>query len=77
MVTFSVDEEVAGFGVNDEVTPVGSPLRLSVTLPLKPPVAVIVTAYVVELPGVTERVDGVAEIENSGTATTLSVTFVV
>jgi hypothetical protein len=41
--TFSVDEEVAGFGVNEEVTPAGAPLRLSVTLPLNPFAGVMAT----------------------------------
>jgi hypothetical protein len=43
-VMFNVEEEVEGFGVNEEVTPVGAPLRLSVTLPLKPAAGVMVTA---------------------------------
>jgi hypothetical protein len=36
VVTESVDDPVAGFGLNVPVAPVGSPLTLKVTDPLKP-----------------------------------------
>jgi hypothetical protein len=42
VVTESVDEEVAGFGSNDAVTPLGSPLWLRLTEPVKPPLGVVV-----------------------------------
>ncbi len=41
-VRFSVEDEVAGLGLNDAVTPLGAPLRLKLTLPLNPPDGVIV-----------------------------------
>ena len=44
VVTVSVDVPVAGFGVNVPVAPVGSPVTLSVTAPLKPFAGVIVTS---------------------------------
>jgi hypothetical protein len=44
IVTFKVEEAVAGFGVNDAVTPAGAPLRLNATFPLNPFEGVIVTA---------------------------------
>src|SRR5437773_663088 len=40
-VRFSVEDDVAGFGLNDAVTPPGAPLRLNVTLPLNPPEDVV------------------------------------
>ncbi len=42
-VTERVDDPVAGFGVKLPVAPLGSPLTLSVTWPVKPPVGLIVT----------------------------------
>jgi len=48
VVTDSVDDvpirRSTGFGVNDADAPLGSPLRLRLTDPLKPPAGVIVTA---------------------------------
>ena len=41
--TDSVDDPVAGFGLKEPVAPVGSPLMLKVTDPLKPPPGVMVT----------------------------------
>jgi hypothetical protein len=43
VVTESVDTAVAGFGVKLPAAPVGSPVMLSVTWPLKPPVGLTVT----------------------------------
>ena len=43
VVTESVDEEVAGFGLKDAVAPTGSPLSLKLTELAKPPLGVIVT----------------------------------
>ena len=43
VVTVSVEEAVAGFGAKLPVAPVGKPLTLSVTGPVKPPLGVIVT----------------------------------
>ena len=42
VVTESVDEEVAGFGLKDAVAPPGSPLWLRLTEPVKPPLGVVV-----------------------------------
>jgi hypothetical protein len=41
---------VAGFGLNDAVTPVGKVPALSVTLPLNPPLGVMVIVLVAEPP---------------------------
>src|SRR5437870_8871447 len=43
-VTERVDDPVAGFGVKLPVAPLGSPLTLSVTWPVKPPVGLTVTS---------------------------------
>ena len=45
-VSVSVLVEVVGFGLNDAVTPVGNPVAVNVTLPLKPLAGVMVTALV-------------------------------
>ena len=68
-----------GFGLNVALAPEGRPLALKVTLPVKPPDGVTVAVYVVPLPGVTVREDGVAEMEKSGVTTgfTTSVMFAV
>jgi hypothetical protein len=42
-VTVSVEEEVAGSGENDPVTPAGSPVTLRLTAPVNPLLGVIVT----------------------------------
>ena len=42
VVTESVDEEIAGFGLKDAVAPSGSPLWLRLTEPAKPRLGVIV-----------------------------------
>jgi len=43
VVTERVDDAVAGFGVKLPVAPLGSPLTLRLTWPLKPLVGLIVT----------------------------------
>ena len=45
-VNVSVLVKVAGFGLNDAVTPLGSPVADNVTLPLKPFAGVMVIALV-------------------------------
>lgn len=42
VVTFRVEVAVAGFVVKEPMAPVGSPLKLSVTCPVKPRIGVIV-----------------------------------
>ena len=42
VVTASVDDPVAGFGVKLPVAPAGNPLTLNVTAPVKPFVGLIV-----------------------------------
>ena len=44
VVTERLDDAVAGFGVKLPLAPVGRPLTLKVTWPVKPPVGLIVTA---------------------------------
>jgi hypothetical protein len=39
----SMDVVVVGLGLKDPVVPAGSPLRLNVTAPVKPPLGVTVT----------------------------------
>jgi hypothetical protein len=43
VVTESIDEEVAGFGLKEAAAPPGSPLSLRLTGPLKPLLEVIVS----------------------------------
>ena len=45
-VSVKVLVEVVGFGLNDAVTPVGKPVAVNVTLPLKPFAGVMVIALV-------------------------------
>jgi len=45
-VSVRVLVEVVGFGLNDAVTPVGKPVAVNVTLPLKPFAGVMVIALV-------------------------------
>ncbi len=45
-VSVKVLVEVVGFGLNDAVTPVGKPVAVNVTLPLKPFAGVMVTVLV-------------------------------
>lgn len=55
---------VTDCGVNAAVTPAGSPLAVSPTAPVKPPVTIIVTVVVAVAPGAT--VTGVALRSNPG-----------
>src|SRR2546428_13618881 len=66
MLTVSVDEVVAGFGLNVPSAPISGPLALKVTGLLKPLRGAIVTLYVVltTVPP-TERVAGVALMEEA------------
>ena len=78
--TASVDAvPVAGFGLKLAVAPVGSPLALRLTLPVKPPVRVMLIVYVVLAPAEMDREVGEAESEKSAAgagAVTTSVTDV-
>ena len=60
---------VAGFGVNEPVALLGSPLTLKAIDPENPFKRAIVTAKVVPWPRLTDRVVGVAEREKSVTDT--------
>ena len=53
-------------GLNAAVTPAGRPLAPSETLPVKPPVRVIVTVLVPLAPWLTVRAVGLVESEKSG-----------
>jgi len=57
---------VAGFALKLAVTPVGNPPALIVTLPVKPPVRVIVIVLVPLAPRLMVRLAGEAESEKSG-----------
>jgi len=52
------------------VTPVGNPVTLQVTTPLKPKVGVYLAVYEVDLPAVIVRLDGETETEKSPLLTT-------
>src|SRR5215475_5943680 len=64
---------VAGFGLKLAVTPVGNPLALKVTPPVKPPVRVIVTVLVPLAPRFIAMLAGPAESVKSGVCTSLTV----
>ena len=66
----AVPEPATDEGLNVAVHPMGKPLTLRATAPLKPPVAVIVTVGVTHPPGETVTVLGITEIAKSGWATT-------
>ena len=53
-------------GLKLELAPVGNPLALKVTVPVKPLIGETVTVYVVLSPRLTVCEEGVAEIEKSG-----------
>jgi hypothetical protein len=57
---------VTDAGVNPAVTPAGSPLALNVTLPVNPPVRVMVIVLLALAPRFTVTADGLAECEKSG-----------
>jgi len=59
-----VDNDV---GLKEPVAPLGRPLTLRSTVPLKPVFIVTVALYVVGLPAKTVWDDGDADIEKSGT----------
>ena len=48
------------------VTPLGSPVAIMVTLPLKPPEARIISCTVIELPRACDRVVGLAAMVSPG-----------
>ena len=77
-VNVAVPDPVTVAGLNDPVALGGNPLTDRLTDPENPPVAPIVTVYVVAPPGATDRVLGVAETVKSGTTVpfTTSVTDV-
>lgn len=68
IVPVEVPEPVTEGGLKDAEAPVGNPLALRVTLPLKLFRAVMVALKVVLPPGLTVCVAGAAEIEKSGVA---------
>jgi hypothetical protein len=69
VVTVSVDVPDAAIdeGLKDAVAPLGKPLTLRPTGPLKPASMATAALYVVPLPAKTVRDDGDAVIEKSGT----------
>jgi hypothetical protein len=71
-------EVVTDVGLKLPVAPVGNPLTLKFTVPVKPAIALTVVVYVVPFPAVTVCEPGVAEMLKSGvgTAFTTSVTVV-
>src|SRR5947208_1428753 len=79
VVTERVEDAVAGFGLKLPVAPRGKPLTLSVTGPVKPPVGLVVTVYLVDRPWVAVRLAGDAAIVKSvcRAATNRSRTFAV
>jgi hypothetical protein len=77
-VSVDVPEVVTEVGANVGVAPVGSPVTLIVTAPVKPPEGVTVAVYVVDAPCTIEREAGVAVTVKSAveTAFTTRVTVV-
>ena len=67
MPTVEVPEPVTEVGLKVAVAPVGNPLALKATLPLKPLSALTVAVYVALLPTATLCGDGPAETEKSAT----------
>src|SRR5262249_6408016 len=61
----------AGFEPKLAVTPLGNPLALKVTLPVKPPVRVIVIVLVPLAPRLIVKLEGLGETEKSGLETPL------
>ena len=66
VVTVSVDVLVVGFGLKAAVAPAGRPDALRATEPLKPPLGVTVTVYVVLEPWTTVWLDGLTPNAKSG-----------
>jgi hypothetical protein len=58
-------EPATDVGLKVPVAPLGRPLTLKLTLPVKPPDGVTVAAYEVPVPAVTVRELGVAEMAKS------------
>jgi hypothetical protein len=65
-VNVAVPDPVTEVGLNDAEALAGKPVTDRLTAPAKPLTAPIVTVYVVEPPGSTLRVEGVAAIVKSG-----------
>ena len=59
VATVIVDVLVVGFVSNDADAPAGRPLAVSDTAPVNTPLGVTDTAYVVAVPALTVRVEGV------------------
>ena len=76
IVNVEEPEPLTEVGLKLPLAPVGKPLTLHVTVPLKPLVAVAVAVQVALLPAVTVWDDGVAETEKSGAGLTTKVTVV-
>ena len=57
-VSVSTLEAADDVGLNEAVTPLGSPDAVNVTLPVNPPVSVTVMELVPLLPWITDRLDG-------------------
>jgi hypothetical protein len=64
-------------GLNEAVAPVGKPLALTVTVPLKPLIAVSLTVYDKLLPWPTDALAGEAVSEKSGAPVMFNVTVAV
>src|SRR6266508_2636748 len=62
---------VAGFELKLALTPLGNPLALKVTPPVKPPLRVMVIALVPLAPRLIVRLEGLAESAKSGLAVPL------
>src|SRR5206468_3871327 len=60
VITERVEDAVAGFGSKEPLAPLGSPSKLRLAWPVKPPVALIMTLYFVEPPCATVALDGEA-----------------
>ena len=76
MVRVELPESVTEAGFKLAVTPEGTPLVLSDTVPVNPLSAPTLTVYVVPLPAVTVCEAGEAAMEKSGSALTIRVTVV-
>jgi hypothetical protein len=75
-VRVSVLPVVAGFGLKLAVTPFGNPPALKVTLPVKPPICLIVIALVPFSSRLIVRLGGLAESAKSGAGTFRSIVVV-
>ena len=68
---------VVDVGLKDDVTPVGNPLALNATLPVNPPVRVIVIVAIPLAPRLTVRLVGLAVSEKSGVCGATTVRLIV